>query len=70
MHSHASRRHRDDYCHFCKVDFVLLHDIMCYTNSLLSRIRFKHCKLVIKCTLVATKCALLAFWLLNQIGVA
>ena len=31
-HSHASCCHR---CHYCSVDFVLFHNVTCYTNSLL-----------------------------------
>ena len=31
---HASCCHN---CHYCNVDFVLFHNVTCYTNSLLSR---------------------------------
>ena len=28
-HSHASRCHHDNYCHYCNVDFVLFHNAPC-----------------------------------------
>jgi hypothetical protein len=43
--SHASR------CHNCSVDFVVFHNITCYTNSLLSQIHVNTTKLLnITCT--------------------
>ena len=51
LHLHASRCH---HCHYCKVDFVLFHNVTCYTNSLLSHIHVNIANLLnIVCTLVA-----------------
>ena len=51
----ASRCHHHHYCHQCNVDFMLFHNITCYTNSLLSRIHGNIAYLLnITCTLVAT----------------
>ena len=48
--SHTSRRHHHN------VDFELLQNVTCYTNSLLSRIHMNATELLnITCTLVATK---------------
>ena len=49
---HASCSH---YCHYLHVDFVLFHNITCYTNYLLSSIHVDTTYLFnIMCTLVAT----------------
>ena len=51
-HSHASCGH---YCHYCNVDFVLFHNMSCYTNSLLPCIHVNTTYLLnVTCTLVAT----------------
>jgi hypothetical protein len=51
-HSHASHCH---HCCYCSVDFMLFHNITCYTNSLLSHIHVNTTNLLnSKCTLVAT----------------
>jgi hypothetical protein len=36
-HSHTS------HCHYCNVDFVVFHNVTCYTNSLLSCIHINKC---------------------------
>jgi hypothetical protein len=52
--SHASRCHHCNHCHYYIVDFVLFHDVTCYTNYLLSCIYVNTMKLLnITCTLVA-----------------
>ena len=33
--SHTSCCLQCHYCHYCNVDFVLFHDVTCYTNSML-----------------------------------
>ena len=33
---HASRCHHCNNCHYCNVDFVLFHNVTCYTTSLSS----------------------------------
>ena len=48
-HSHASQ------FHYCNVDFMLFHNVTCYTISLLSSIRVHTTKLLnITCTLITT----------------
>jgi hypothetical protein len=42
-------------CHYCNVDFVLFHNVTCYTNSLLSHIHVNTTSLLnIMCILDAT----------------
>ena len=49
--SHASRC---QYCHYCNVDFVLFHNVTCYTNSLLSHIHVNTVELLdVTCILIA-----------------
>ena len=55
--SQTTRLHVSCYhhCHYCNVDFVLFHNVTCYTNSLLSCIQVHTTNLFsIMCTLVAT----------------
>ena len=55
IRSHASRCHQCNNGHYCIVDFVLLHNVTCYTISLLSRIQVTTTQLLhITCALVAT----------------
>ena len=46
--------HHNTYCHYCKVDFVLFHNVTCYTDSLLL------CIHVNTTYLLTTMCALVA----------
>ena len=49
---HTSRCH---YCHYCNVDFMLFHNVTCYSNSLLFCIHVNTPDLLnMTCTLVAT----------------
>ena len=53
--SHASCCHHCDYNHYCNVDFVLFHDVTCYTSSLLAHIRINTIYLLnVMCALVVT----------------
>ena len=50
---HASRCH---HCHYCSIDFVLFHNVTCYTYCLLLDMHVNTTTLLnITCTLVATK---------------
>jgi hypothetical protein len=60
--SHASRCHHYNDYHYCNVDFVVFHNVTCYTNSLSLRIHAKTTELLnIMCTLVATRVRLRSF---------
>ena len=71
-HSHASCYH---HSHYCNVDFVLIHNVTCYANWLLSHIHVNLRYLLnITCTLIAT-CMILGrsecktcdpFYILNE----
>jgi hypothetical protein len=53
--SHASHCHHSIYCHYCNLDFVLFHNVKCYTKSLLSCIHANNTYLLnIACTSVST----------------
>ena len=55
------------HCHYCNAGFMLFHDVICYTNSLLSPTHVNTIKILnIMCTLVATSMML---WSLECIGV-
>ena len=55
------------HCHYCNAGFMLFHDVICYTNSLLSPTHVNTIKILnIMCTLVATSVML---WSLECIGV-
>ena len=54
-HSHVLGSHHCNYCHHCNVDFVLIHNVTCYTNSPLYRIHVNTTRLLnITFTLVVT----------------
>ena len=62
-YSHVSHCHHYNYCHYCNVDFVLFHNITCFTNYLLSSIHVSTIYLLnITCTLVSKSVVL---WMLE-----